>query len=64
MLMSKEHASHDYGSFAKVALKYRKQLASEMSLITTQDLSISSTLGEIAAAESSLESHAQNVRMM
>ena len=59
MLMSKEHASHDYGSFTKVAPKYRKQLASEMSLITTQDLSISSTLGEIAAAESSLEGHAQ-----
>ena len=45
--------------FAKVAPKYRKQLANEMSLITTQDLSISSTLGEIAAAESNLESHAQ-----
>ena len=59
VLMSKEHASHDYGFFAKVAPKYRKQLAGEMSLITTQELSISSALGEIAAAESSLESHAQ-----
>ena len=59
VLMSKEHASHDYGFFAKVAPKYRKQLAGEKSLITMQELSISSALGEIAAAESSLESHAQ-----
>ena len=57
VLMSKEHASHEYGFFAEVAPKYRKQLASEMSLITTQDSSVSSTLEKIAVAESSVADH-------
>ena len=59
VLMSKQHTSHKYDFFAEVAPKYRKQLASEMSLITTQDSSISSALEEITAAEANVENHAQ-----
>ena len=59
MFMSKEHASHEYGSFAEVATKYRKEVASELSLIKTQKSSVSSALGEIVAAESNIADHAQ-----
>ena len=59
VLMLKQHTSHKYGFFSEVAPKYRKQLASEMSLITTQDTSISSALEEITAAETNVENHAQ-----
>ena len=59
VLMSKEHASHEYGFFKEVAPKYREIVASELSVIKTQKSSISNTLEEIAAAESSVESHAQ-----
>ena len=54
VLMSKQHATHKYGFFAEVAPKYRKQFASERSLITAQDSSILNALGEISAAESSV----------
>jgi hypothetical protein len=40
--MTNEHASHEYGFFEKVAPKYRKKIATELSLIKTQNLSISS----------------------
>ena len=59
VLMTKEHASHEYGFFKEVAPKYREKVANELSLIKTQKLSISSALGEIAAAESSVADHAQ-----
>ena len=59
VLMTKEHASHKYGFFKEVAPKYRKKIANELSLIKTQNSSISSALGEIAAAESSVADHAQ-----
>ena len=57
--MLKEHAGHDYGFFAEVVPRYREKITSELSLIKTQKSSISSALGEIAAAESNVESHAQ-----
>ena len=59
VLMSKEHSSHEYGFFEKVALKYREKVISELSLIKMQKLSISSALEEIAAAETNIEDHAQ-----
>ena len=51
MLVSKEHAKHEYGFFAEVAPSYHKKLVSEKSQITAQESSISSALGEIEAAE-------------
>ena len=42
--------------FKEVAPKYREKVANELSLIKIQKLSISSALGEIAAAESSVAS--------
>ena len=59
MLMSKEHSSHDYGFFGEVAPKYREKIVSKLSLIKMQKMSISSALGEIAAAESSITDHSQ-----
>ena len=59
MLMLKEHASHDYGFFAKVAPKYREKITSELSLIKTQKSSVSSALEEIALAETNIDSHAE-----
>ena len=59
VLMTKKHASHEYGFFEEVAPKYRKKVANELSLIKTQNLSISSALGEIVATESSVAAHAQ-----
>ena len=59
VLMSKEHASHTYGFFAEVAPKCRKKVISELSLIETQQSSISTALGEIEAAESSISDHAE-----
>ena len=59
VLMTKEHASHKYGFFAEMSPKYREKVISELSLIKTHESSISSALGEIAAAESSVADHAQ-----
>ena len=59
VLMTKEHASHKYGFFKEVAPKYREKLVGEISLIKTQELSISSALGEILAAENSVANNAQ-----
>ena len=59
ILMSKEHASHEYGFFAEVAPKYRKKVTSKLSLIKTQKSAISRALGEIAAAETNIADHAQ-----
>ena len=59
MLMTKEHANHEYGFFAEEAPKYREKVTSELSLIKTQRSSISNALGEIAAAESSVTDQAQ-----
>ena len=59
VLMTKEHASHEYGFFAEEAPKYREKVTSELSLIKMQRSSISNALGEIAAAESSVTDQAQ-----
>ena len=59
VLMSKQHASHEYGFFKEVAPKYREKITSKLSMIKTQKSSISSALGEIAAAEGSIADHAQ-----
>ena len=59
ILMSKQHASHEYGFFAEVAPKYREKITNKLSLIKTQKSSISSALGEIATAKSSIADHAQ-----
>jgi DNA-binding beta-propeller fold protein YncE len=59
VLMTNEHSTHEYGFFEKVAPKYRKQLTSEMSQVTARESSISSALGEIVAAETNVENHAQ-----
>ena len=42
-----------------MAPKYRKKLSNKISQITARDSSISSALGEIGAAETNVESHAQ-----
>ena len=57
--MSKQHAKHEYGFFAEVAPSYRKKLGSQKSQITAQESSISNALGEIEAAETNVENHAQ-----
>ena len=59
VLMIKEHASHEYGFFEKVAPKHREKVISKLSQIKGQKSSISSALGEIAAAESSMANGAQ-----
>ena len=59
VLMTKVHAGHNYGFFKEVAPKYREKLVGEMSLIKTKDSSISSVLGEIVAAETSIANNAQ-----
>ena len=59
VLMTKEHADHKYGFFKEVAPKYREKLVSEVSLVKTQDSSISSALGEIAEAETSVANNTQ-----
>ena len=59
VLMTKQHTNHKYGFFDEVAPKYRKQLTSEISQITARESSISNALGEIAAAETSVENYAQ-----
>ena len=59
VLMSKEHTSHKYGFFKEVAPKYREKVISKLSLIKMQKSSISSALGEIAAAEGSVSGHSQ-----
>ena len=59
MLMTKEHASHEYGFFEKVAPKHREKINRKLSQIKVQKSSISSALEEIAAAESSMADDAQ-----
>ena len=59
MLMTKEYASHNYGFFKEVAPKYREKLVGEMSLVKINNSSISSALGEIVAAETSVANNAQ-----
>ena len=59
VLMTKEHADHKYDFFKEVAPKYREKLVSEVSLVKTQDSSISSALGEIIAAETSITNNVQ-----
>ena len=59
VLMTKEHASHEYGFFEEVAPKHREKVISKLSQIKAQKSSISSALGEIAAAESSMADDAQ-----
>jgi ElaB/YqjD/DUF883 family membrane-anchored ribosome-binding protein len=59
VLMTQEHASHEYGFFEKVAPKNREKVISKLSQIKAQKSSISSALGEIAAAESSMADSAQ-----
>jgi uncharacterized protein YbgA (DUF1722 family) len=58
--MTKTHASREYDFLRKWHQGImRKSLTSCHSRIKTQNLSISSALGEIAAAESSVADHAQ-----
>ena len=57
--MSQEHASHECGFFEKMAPKNREKVISKLSQIKTQKSSISSALGEITAAESSMADSAQ-----
>ena len=59
--MTQEHANHEYGFFKEMATKYREKFASEMSMIKTQESSVSSALQEIASEEHSLSigNHAQ-----
>ena len=59
VLMTKEHASHKYGFFDKVTPKHREKLVGEMSLIRSQDSSLSNALGEIAVVETSVANTAQ-----
>ena len=59
VLMSQEHASHEYGFFERMAPKYREIVISKLSQIKAQKSSISSALGEIAAAKSSMADSAQ-----
>ena len=59
VLKTKEHDSHEYDFFEKVAPKYREKVANELSQIKTHNMSISSAIGEIEAAESSVADHAQ-----
>jgi tripartite motif-containing protein 2/3/tripartite motif-containing protein 71 len=59
VLMTQEHASHEYGFFEKVAPKNREKVISKLSQIKAQKSSISSALGEVAAAESSMADNAQ-----
>ena len=59
VLMTTEHNSHEYGFFEKVAPKYREEVISKLSQIKIQELSISSALEEIAAAESGMADSAQ-----
>ena len=59
VLMTKQHTSHKYGFFDEVGPKHREKVISKLSQIKAQKLSISSALGEIAAAESSVADHAE-----
>ena len=59
VLMTKQHTSHKYGFFDEVAPKNREKVVSMLSQIKAQKSSISSALGEIAAAESSMAGGAQ-----
>ena len=59
VLMTQEHASHEYGFFEKMAPKHREKVIRKLSQIKAQKSSISSALGEIAAAESSMADGAQ-----
>ena len=62
VLMSQEHASHEYGFFEKMAPKHREKVIRKLSQITAQKSSISSALGEIAAAKSNMADDAQECR--
>ena len=57
--MTRQHTSHKYGFFEKVAPKHREKVISKLSQIKAQKSSISSALEEIATAESSVADHAQ-----
>ena len=59
VLMSQEHASHEYGFFEKVAPKHREKVIRKLSQTKAQKSSISSALGEIAAAKSNMADDAQ-----
>ena len=59
VLVSQKHASHEYGFFEKVAPKHREKVISKLLQIKAQKSSISSALGEIAAAKSSMADGAQ-----
>ena len=60
--MTKQHTSHKYGFFDEVAPKHREKVISKLSQIKAQKSSISSALGEITAAESSMADSAQECR--
>ena len=59
VLMSQEHASHECGFFEEMAPKNREKVISKLSQIKGQKSSISSALGEIAVAKSSMADSAQ-----
>ena len=59
VLTTKQHTSHKYGFFDEVAPKQREKVISMLSQIKVQKSSISSALGEITAAESSMADGAQ-----
>ena len=58
VLTTQDHASHKCGFFKEVAPRYRKKLLGELSLIKSQEHSISNALREIEATEKSVASNA------
>ncbi len=54
VLVTQEHANHEYGFFTEMATKYREKFASEMSQIKAQESSISTALQGIASEEKDL----------
>ena len=54
VLMTQEHANHEYGFFKEMITKYREKFASEISLIKTQETSISIILQEITSEDKKL----------
>ena len=57
VLKSNEHATHRYGFFDELALKYRKKIVNLLSLVTDRESLLSNSLKEITSGKEIVVSH-------
>ena len=59
LLMTQDHVNHKYAFFKEITPKYRQKLFNRLSLVKSQEHSISNALKEISTSENNLTSHSK-----